>query len=116
MAELTSRAKDMALALMFADAVIGLTRESKEIDDGGYERQPMNPTDPQGELRGMRAVRNATEIVFGPWHEDAPGEITGWIVIGASGVMATGEFERQRFPQRGDELFMREGEALIGLR
>ena len=116
MADLTDRAKDMALSSIFADATIGLTRDGKEIDDGGYKQQPVNLTEPEGVSRGMRAVRNSVQIVFGPWQEDAPSEITGWFVIAAGGVMAMGQFERRRRPQHGDEVFIQEREILLGFR
>ena len=116
MADLTDRAKDMALAIMFADATIGLTRDNKEIDDAGYVRRPLDITDPRGVARGLRAVHNEGEIRFGPWEIDAPGEVTGWFVGGAKGVMASGAFERQRRPLHGDELVIHEGEVVLGLR
>lgn len=116
MADLTDRAKDLALTMMFAGVTIGLTRSGKEITDTGYARQSLNPTEPKGMKRGVRSVSNAEEIRFGPWKVDAAGAIIGWFVNGDKGVMASGEFERQREPMKGDELVIHPGELVLGLK
>ena len=114
--DLTDRAKDKALALLFRNADVGLSRKGKEIDDTGYNRQAVNPTEPGGALHGLRAIHNAKEITFGPWVGDAPDGIDGWFVATVDGVMARGDFDRRRKPERGDELIIHSGEMVLGLR
>ena len=117
-AELTDRAKDMALMLLFLNADLGLTRKGQEVSDTGYQRRPILPTTPAGEARGARIVRNSEEIKFGPWVEDAPEKIDGWFVTTTDGVMARGDFDAKarRRPERGDELLIHSGELVLGLR
>ena len=118
MAELTPKAKDRALKRLFDEGgTVGLSRHDAEIADVGYVAQALvvgEPRPVRGDV-GVRALANKDIIRFGPWSEDAPDAVTGWVVMDALGdLMATGRFEERKWPRRGDEIVIHPGDLVLG--
>lgn len=124
MAELSPQAQDLALAAVFLDGPVtmGLTRRGEEITDPGYERlaidlaEPQSVADPRSHGEAIvRALTNRVELRYGPWKEDTPGPVDGWIIFDENGQwLARGVGDPQSV-NKGEDFLIRSKRILLGL-
>ena len=109
----SNAAKDATLELLAGMIdTVGIFTDEDELDDPGYERQPVEFGPPQGE-GGMRVIENVSEPVFSIGRDRSLDQWGGFDANGVLLVMV--RLAEPRDFVRGDRAFFPPGNLSIGM-
>lgn len=114
---LTAEAKRRALQALFGGGLlVGLATPQGEVTDPAYRRMPVRFGPPRPDADGTVIVTNAERVVFPPFAEDAPLDVSHWFLVDADGVeLERSPLDAPRRPRKGEEAIIGRGALIIGL-